>query len=187
MTGRRSFLLSLAIPLSLAACRKGQASPPQAAPQGARPDDWPGPRTPVSHADEPVPPIGDRLRLSDAEWRRRLTREQYEVLRQEGTEPPFQNAYFDDHRAGTFLCGGCGAPLFASRDKFDSGTGWPSFTRPIEEGRVVEHADRSLGMLRTEVRCARCDGHLGHVFPDGPPPTRLRYCINSVSLELKLG
>jgi peptide-methionine (R)-S-oxide reductase len=145
---------------------------------------WPGPATPISRAGEPVAPITDRLTLTDAEWRRRLTRSQYEVLREEGTERAFTGALVSEHRSGRFLCSGCGNPLFHARDKFESGTGWPSFSRPIEEGRIAEESDLSHGMLRTEVHCARCGGHQGHVFPDGPAPTGLRYCINSVSLEL---
>jgi peptide-methionine (R)-S-oxide reductase len=153
--------------------------------QGAG-DAWPGPATPRSVAGEPTPALGSRLRLSDQAWRERLTRAQYEVLRARGTERAFTGAYWNEHRSGTYLCAGCGAPLFHSRDKFESGTGWPSFTRPLEAGRVAETRDTSLGMTRTEVHCARCDGHLGHVFDDGPPPTRLRYCINSISLELRV-
>jgi peptide-methionine (R)-S-oxide reductase len=148
---------------------------------------WPGPARPVSYVGPVAPPISDRLVLDDAEWRRRLTREQYDVLRQQGTEPAFSGALWDAHQRGTFHCAGCGSPLFHSRDKFDSGTGWPSFTRPIEEGRIAETRDVSYGMVRVEVHCARCGGHQGHVFPDGPPPTGLRYCINSISLELRAG
>jgi peptide-methionine (R)-S-oxide reductase len=153
---------------------------------GATTGPWPGPALPQSFVAATAPPIGDRLVLSDDEWRRRLTREQYEVLREQGTEPAFSGAYWNEHRPGTYHCAGCGNPLFHSRDKFDSGTGWPSFTRPIEEGRIAEERDVTLGMVRTEVHCARCGGHQGHVFDDGPPPTGQRYCIDSISLELRV-
>lgn len=125
----------------------------------------------------------DRLELSDEEWRERLTPEEYRVLRQHGTEAPGQGCFLGTKDPGTYVCAGCGNPLFRSGEKFESGTGWPSFTRPISENALGEHQDRSYGMIRTEVRCARCAGHLGHVFPDGPPPTGLRYCINSVSMK----
>jgi peptide-methionine (R)-S-oxide reductase len=127
--------------------------------------------------------MSEKLVLSDEEWRKRLTPEEYRVLRQHGTEPPGQGCFLGTTDPGTYVCGGCGNPLFESGGKFESGTGWPSFTRPVSADAVAEHVDRSSGMVRTEVRCARCDGHLGHVFPDGPPPTGLRYCINSVSLR----
>jgi peptide-methionine (R)-S-oxide reductase len=124
--------------------------------------------------------------MTNAEWRARLTPEQYRVLREDGTERAFSGRYWNEHRRGTYRCAGCGAPLFRSEDKFDSGTGWPSYTRPIERGRVIEKADRAFGMVRTEIECARCGGHLGHVFDDGPPPTGLRYCVNSVSLDFRV-
>jgi peptide-methionine (R)-S-oxide reductase len=128
--------------------------------------------------------LADEVRKSDEEWRRELTPEQYAVCRQKGTERAFTGAYWDCHEDGVYRCACCDAVLFDSDDKFDSGTGWPSFTRPVAEGRVRTEEDRSHGMVRTEVLCARCGAHLGHVFPDGPGPTGERYCINSVSLDL---
>lgn len=119
---------------------------------------------------------------TDEEWRHLLTPAQYDVLRQEGTEPAGSSPLLFEHRTGIFACAGCELPLFRSETKFDSGTGWPSFFRPIE-GAVGTRVDRSLGMVRTEVHCRRCGGHLGHVFKDGPPPTGLRYCMNGVALK----
>ena len=122
---------------------------------------------------------------SDAEWQDELTPEQYEVLRRKGTEPPFSGAYVYNKESGMYRCAACGAELFASDTKFDSGTGWPSFTEPAVKANVKTEDDTSHGMRRTEVMCAACGGHLGHVFPDGPGPTGLRYCINSLSLDFE--
>ena len=139
-----------------------------------------------THPDPSTAAIADKVTKSDADWRAELTPEQYYVLRQHGTERPGTSPLNREKRKGTFLCAGCGAELFASDAKFESGTGWPSFDRPAPKDAVSEHDDRSQFMRRTEVRCARCDGHLGHVFPDGPRETTgLRYCINGAALRFK--
>ena len=126
-----------------------------------------------------------KIKKTDQEWRAELSPEQYHVLRESGTERAFTGKYEKNKESGTYVCAGCGEPLFSSQTKYNSGSGWPSYTAPIEEDRVEELRDTAHGMVRTEVRCARCEGHLGHVFPDGPGPTGLRYCINSASLDFE--
>lgn len=126
-----------------------------------------------------------KINKSDAEWKRELSPEQYHIARKAGTERPFSHPLNNEKRAGTYACICCGQPLFSSEGKFDSGTGWPSFFQPINKDAVAEKEDRSLFMRRTEVLCSQCDAHLGHVFPDGPEPTGLRYCMNGTALDFK--
>ena len=129
--------------------------------------------------------MSEKITKTEEQWKEQLTPEQYYVARKAGTEPPFSGKYWKTKDKGTYNCVCCGAPLFSSDTKFESGTGWPSFFQPVDENAITEESDRTHGMVRTEARCAKCNAHLGHVFPDGPNPTGLRYCMNSASLDLK--
>jgi peptide-methionine (R)-S-oxide reductase len=178
MLDRRRFVVST---LALAACWK--VSPETAVEAGTK-----------LEGAEPSPGVTDLpkdpdkitpLVLTDEQWKQKLTADAYHVLREAGTERAFTGRYADYHGPGRFLCAGCGLALFDASTKFESGTGWPSFYQPLKPDRVTTNEDLTLGISRDEVRCARCAGHLGHVFPDGPPPTGLRYCMNSVSLVLE--
>lgn len=166
--------------LLLSGCDKGGA-PAAVASSSTAQSGGSGPST-ASTSNEGI----QKLVLSNEEWKKRLTPEQYEILREHGTERAFTSKFNEyKEKTGTFVCAGCELPLFSAENKFESGSGWPSFYQPITKPNVVELEDRSYGMVRTEVRCARCEGHLGHVFTDGPAPTGLRYCINGLALKLE--
>jgi peptide-methionine (R)-S-oxide reductase len=175
MSSIRTVLLVFCALFPLAACAQGGGSP-----SGTKADGNP------THFDlAKYPAANEKVTKPEKEWKAELPEASFDVLRHAGTERPFTGALLKEHGNGVFVCAACGNPLFSSHTKFESGTGWPSFWAPIEANRVIEKTDNDFGMSRTEILCARCGGHLGHVFDDGPKPTGLRYCMNSVALKFE--
>ena len=167
----KSLFITIVLACCLVACRPSE---PEVSPHVG---------TPVAYNPDEFPAADELVELTREQWLERLQEDEFNILREHHTEVPFHNEFDDHHEHGIYVCAGCGNPLFSSEHKFDSGTGWPSYTQPIEDGRVGFAEDRSRARIRTEIHCDRCGGHLGHVFPDGPPPTGDRYCVNSLSLD----